>query len=175
MTSKIEELASRTVGAAKAAKAAFEGLDGVFRLLIREHGEVSTLLLRLKISNDPKTRRELWPQIRDELLAHEQAEKTEVYPVFLQEADTREMAQEHTQDASDLQEAISELSATAPDSEEWQPTLERLIAMVQEHVRDEEEEYFPIADRVFKDRSDDMLARFEKAKAKALRQLSAAP
>jgi hypothetical protein len=175
MTSKIEAFAAKTVGAAKAAKAAFEGLDGVFRLLIREHGEVSALLLRLKISTDPKTRRELWPQIRAELLAHEQAEKTEVYPAFLEEADTRAMAQEHTHDAAELEEAISELSATAADSEQWQPVLERLIAMVQEHVRDEEEEYFPIADRLFKDRSDDMLARFEKAKAKALRQLSSAP
>lgn len=171
MTSKIEELASKTVGAAKAAKAAFEGLDGVFRHLTREHGEVSALLLRLKISSDPNTRQELWQSIRKELLAHEQAEKTEVYPAFLEEPDTREMAHEHTRDAADLEETIAELTATGTASDQWQPTLERLIQLVQEHVKDEEEEYFPIADRVFKDRSDDMLARFEKAKAKALRQL----
>jgi hemerythrin superfamily protein len=172
MTSKLEEFASKTLGAVKAAKAAFEGLDGVFRHLEREHGEVTALLLRLQISSDPKVRRELWPTIRNELLAHEQAEKAEVYPAFLQDSDTREMAQEHTQDASELEEAIAELNAIEADSERWQPTLQRLIQMVQEHVRDEEEEYFPIADRLFKDRSDDMLERFEKAKAKALGQLT---
>lgn len=175
MTNKLEELASKTMGAAKAAKATFEGLDGVFRHLVREHGEVSALLLRLKASSDPKVRSELWPTIRKELLAHEQGEKREVYPAFRSEADTQSMADEHDKDAADLEEAIDELTATAVDSDDWQPTLDRLIQLVQEHVREEEEVYFPIADRVFEDRSDDMLERFEQAKSEAMRQLNSAP
>ncbi|HKU40705.1 MAG TPA: hemerythrin domain-containing protein [Polyangiales bacterium] len=175
MTNKVEELASKAMGTAKAVKATLEGLNGVFRHLAREHGEVSALLMRLKMSSDPDTRRELWPTIRKELLSHEQAEKREVYPAFRSEAEMQAMADEHDQDAEGLEEAIQELSATAVDSPAWQPALTRLIELVQEHVRDEEEEYFPIADRVFKDRSDDMLARFEKAKAEAMRQISAQP
>jgi hemerythrin superfamily protein len=163
------------MGTAKAAKATFEGLDGVFRHLVREHGEVSALLMRLKASTDPDVRRELWPTIRKELLAHEQGEKREVYPAFRSEPDTRSMADEHDQDADELEEAIDELTATAVDSGDWQPTLDRVIQLVQEHVRDEEEVYFPIADRVFKDRSDDMLHRFEQAKSEAMRQLNASP
>jgi hypothetical protein len=175
MTTKPEEMASKVMGGAKAAKATLEGFDGVFRHLVREHGEVSALLLRLKASSDPEKRRELWPTIRKELLSHEQGEKREVYPTLRTEAETRPMADEHDKDAGDMEEAIAELTAVAVDSDQWQPTLERLITMVQEHVRDEEEEYFPIADRVFKDRSDDMLARFEKAKAEAMRQLNSSP
>jgi iron-sulfur cluster repair protein YtfE (RIC family) len=172
MTSKIEELASKTMGVVKAAKATLEGLDGVFRHLEREHGEVSALLLRLKLSSDPEVRRQLWPEIRNELLSHEQAEKLVVYPAFQNDGDTRVMAQEHTQDAAELEDTVEELSAVAYDSEQWQPTLERLVQLVQEHVRDEEEEHFPIADRVLKDQSKELLARFEKAKAEALRRLT---
>lgn len=171
MTNKIEEVASKAMGVAKAAKAALEGFDGVFRHLVQEHGEVSALLMRLKLSSDPDTRRELWPNIRKELLSHERAEKRVVYPVFREEPETQSMADEHDQDADDLEEAINQLTGTPVDSAQWQPTLERLIAQVQEHVRDEEEEYFPIADRAFKDRSKDMLARFEQAKAEAKRQI----
>jgi hemerythrin superfamily protein len=160
MTNKAEEMVAKVVGTAKAAKATLEGLEGVFRHLIREHGEVSALLMRLKMSSDPDTRRELWPTIRRELLSHEQAELREVYPALSQNSDTREMAEEHDRDAKGLEEVIDELTATAVDSNQWQPTLERLIAQVQEHVRDEEEEYFPIADRAFKDRSDEMLKRY---------------
>jgi hemerythrin superfamily protein len=175
MTNKVEHLAAKLVGTAKAAKATFEGLEGVFRHLEREHGEVSALLMRLKLSSDPDMRRELWPTIRRELLSHEQAELQEVYPALRENPDTRDMAEEHEQDAEGLQEVIDELTATAVDSDQWQPTLERLIAQVQEHVRDEEEEYFPIADRAFKDRSDNMLKRYELAKTEAMRQLSATP
>jgi iron-sulfur cluster repair protein YtfE (RIC family) len=175
MTNKIEELASKAVGTAKAAKATLEGFSGVFRHLMREHGEVSTLLMRLKATSDPGVRRELWPTIRKELLSHELAEKREVYPAFRQEHELQSMADEHDNDASELEDVIAELTSTAVDSAEWQSTLEGLIAQVQEHVRDEEEEYFPIADRVFRDRSDDMLERFEKAKAEAMRELSSNP
>lgn len=175
MTHKLEELASKAAGAMKAAKATLDGLSGVFRHLVREHGEVSALLMRLKFTSDPALRRELWSEVRAELLSHERAETSEVYPTLRQDAQTQTMVQEHDRDAYDLEELVDELTAIDVKSERWQPALERLIAAVQEHVRDEEEEYFPIADHAFKERSDDMLARYERAKAKAKRQLAAAP
>jgi Hemerythrin HHE cation binding domain len=175
MTHKIEELAAKAVGAAKAVVATARGYEGVFRHLVQEHGEASALLLRLQLANDPDKRRELWPKVRNELLSHEQAERSEVYPTLRQEAETRTLAEEHERDASGLQEAVEELNAVAFNSAEWQPSLERLIALVKEHVREEEEEQFPIADRVFQDRTHDMLQRFEEAKSRALRQLGSAP
>lgn len=175
MTHKLEELASKAVGAIKATQATLEGLSGVFRHLVREHGEVSALLLRLKFSADPAMRRELWSLVRAELLSHERAEISEVYPTLRQDTQTQAMVLEHDGDASELEELIDELNAIDTKSDRWQPTLERLIAAVQEHVRDEEEEYFPIADHAFKERSDDMLERYERAKAKAKQQIGSAP
>lgn len=171
MTHKVEELASKALGVIKGAQAAFEGYGGVFRHLVREHGEASALLMRLKLTTDPKVRGEVWPLARRELLAHEEAETRVVYPALRGRAETREMAAEHDRDAQDLQQAIEEVNALAFDAAQWQPSLERLIQLVQEHVRDEEEEYFPIADRAFEDSSTELLQRFEKAKAEALRQL----
>jgi hypothetical protein len=173
MTHKVEELASKAFGVFKGAQAAFEGIDGVFRHLVREHGEATALLMRLKFSADPTLRAELWPAIRRELLAHEEAEMRVVYPALRGVADTRGMAVEHDRDAEELKQAIDEQHAIAVDSELWQPGLERLIQLVQEHVRDEEEEYFPIADRAFEDSSAELLKRFEQAKSEALRQLDA--
>lgn len=171
MTNKIEELASKAMGAAKAAKATVEGIDGVFRHLEREHGEATALLLRLKLSTDPAKRRELWHTARAELLSHERAEMAVVYPEFRNDPELRLMATEHDQDAQGLEEAIAALDAVSADSESWQPTLERVIELVQEHVRDEEDEYFPIADRAFKDRSRELLERFEAAKTAEKREL----
>ena len=175
MTHKLEELASKAMGTVKAAKASLDGINGVFRHLMREHGEVSALLMRLKLSSDPAMRRELWQEVRAELLSHEQAERLTVYPVFEQNPQTASIVARHERDAGDLEDVIEELTTMGVESPDWQPTLERLIAQVQEHVRDEEEEYFPLADYVFKERSDDMLQRFEKAKAKAKKQLASSP
>ena len=171
MTHKLEELAAKAVGAVKAAKATFEGMSGVFRHLVQEHGEASALLMRLKLTNDPAYRQELWTQVRAELLAHEEAEMREVYPALREDPQTAPMVAEHDDDAEDMRNLIAKMTEIGVESTLWQTALERLISMVQEHVRDEEEEYFPIADSAFKDRSDEMLERFEKTKAFAKQNL----
>lgn len=175
MTNKAEEVVSKVLGGAKAAKATLEGLTGVFRHLEKEHGEVSALLLRLKSTSDPGTRRELFPTIRRELLAHERAELAELYPVLRSNPQTEAMAKEHDADAESLESAIEALTAVAVDSSNWTAALDTLIERVQHHVHEEEREYFPVAQRVFKDRANELLERFEAAKANAMRELSATP
>jgi hemerythrin superfamily protein len=175
MTSRAEELASKAVGTAKAAKATLQGLTGVFRHLAKEHGEVSALLMRLKASSDPNVRRELLPTIRKELLSHEQGETRELYPVLRSNPQTEAIADDHDREAETLEAAVAALNAVAVDSPKWQPTLDALIVTVQEHVRLEEKEYFPRAQHVFGDRANELLERFERAKADAMRELNATP
>jgi hemerythrin superfamily protein len=175
MTHRTEELASKVLGTAKAAKATFEGLTGIFRHLSREHGEVSALLMRLKLSSDPDVRRELFPKVRSELLAHERAEVSELYTVLRQDRQTRAIGEAHDVDAGALEAAIDEVAKTAVDSPEWQPNLERLIDHVQRHVREEEHDYFPAAQQVFGPRANELLERYETAKAEALRDLKSTP
>ena len=172
MSHKVEELVSKAFGVMKGAKASVEGLGGVFRHLVQEHGEASALLMRLKLTSDTKVREEIWRMVRRELLLHEEAEMRVVYPALRESEETRAMSLEHDRDAQDMQQAIAELDEIGTSSPQWQPALERLIQMVQEHVRDEEEEYFPIADRVFAD-SSELLKRFEEARTAAARQLDA--
>lgn len=175
MTNRVQELASKAVGTAKAARATLQGLTGVFRHLVREHGEVSALLMRLKASSDPDVRRELLPTIRRKLLAHEDAELRAVYPVLRDEPQTQAMAEAHGADAESLEAAVKELNSVAVDSPHFQPTLERLIERVERHVRAEENEYFPAAQRVFPERADELLERYERAKDEALRTLNINP
>jgi hemerythrin superfamily protein len=171
MTHRMEEMASTVVGKAQAAKATFAGLTGVFRHLAEEHGKVSALLMRLKASSNPEVRRELFPTIRLELLSHEEGELKEVYPVLQGNPQTHAIAAKHEQDAQKLDKLIEELARTEPESSQWQPQLERLIEAVQHHVDTEEKEFFPEAQRVFGDRADELLERYEQAKAVLKRSL----
>jgi hemerythrin superfamily protein len=175
MTNRAETLASKVVGGAKAAKATLEGLTGVFRHLEKEHGEVSALLMRLKSSSDPDVRRELFPTIRRQLLAHERAEVAELYPALKSNPQTEAMATEHDSDANGLESAIEALTAVAVDSPNWPAALETLVERVHHHVSLEESDYFPKAQRVFKDRANELLERYEEAKAKAMRDLNSTP
>jgi hypothetical protein len=172
MPNGIEKAASEVMGAVKSTKARIEGLTGVFQHLAREHGEVTALLLRVKASRDPKVRAELFPKIRAELLSHEKAELTNVYPVFRQQPALAALAEEHNDEAEELETAIAQVSAVAYEDDAWQSRFEDLIDLVTRHVKEEESEWFPAAEKALgKPWTEEALPRYEATKAKVMKTL----
>lgn len=166
MPNRIEKAAAEAMGAIKAAKATVERLHGVFKQLTREHGEVTALLVRVKTSTDPEVRRELFPKIREELLSHEKGELSEVYPAFLAHEELAGYAEMHAREAGTLERTIKTLSAMAYDDPQWGPTFANLANAVVHHAKEEEDDFFPAASKIFgKDISEQMKARYLAKKA----------
>jgi hypothetical protein len=172
MPNQIEQLAGKAMATVKGVKGKLEGLSGIFRTLMEEHGKVSALLLRVKSSSDPDVRRELWPTIRLELLSHEKGEVSVLYPVFKQHAETAAIEHQHNADASGLQSTIEKLHVMDVEDEAWGPTFDTLVALVEKHVALEEDAYFPQGSRVFGDQADKLDREFKRIKADALSRLS---
>jgi hypothetical protein len=173
MPNRIEKAASEVMGAVKSAKATAKGLTGVFRELMREHGEASALLSRIRKSSDPAVRGELFPILREKLLAHEKGEMTVVYPGFLANTQLESYAAIHDQDAGSIERSIGGLGVMAYDSAEWGQAFDALANAVELHVKEEENEYFPAAQRILgKQAAEEMRSRYETARdaaAKAAR------
>lgn len=151
-----------------AVKAGFNGLRGVFLHLAEEHGEVGALMKKVSKSADADVRRELWPQIRVELLAHEQGELAEVYPLLSSNEATREIVSLHSQEAGQLKDAVASVDAHDFASPAWAAAFERLFTLVQLHVTEEENDFFPRAQAVIgEDESKQVLERYEATKAAA--------
>ena len=165
MPSSVDSTASKVMGAVKNVKATFKGLTGVFKHLMEEHGKVGALLRRLKGSSDEDLRAELYPTIRRELLAHERGEMIAVYPVLAQFTETAGIAAEHEREAAELEAAIAAVDALSFDAPNWSASFERLATLVEEHVDQEESEFFPKAQAVLgEDEAKALLPRFEAAK-----------
>jgi len=165
MPSALESTGSKLMGAAKNIKATFKGLTGVFKHLMEEHGKVAALLKHVKASSEESVRAELYPTIRRELLAHEKGELLAVYPALVQFAETARIAAEHEHEAKELQAAIAAVDALAFSDVSWGPTFERLVQLVEAHVKVEESEFFPKAqDVIGEDQAQALLPRFEQAK-----------
>jgi hemerythrin superfamily protein len=168
MANPIEQFTAKAVGTAKAVKAGFNGLRGVFLHLAEEHGEVGAMLKRVSKSTDADVRREHWPQIRAELLSHEQGELAEVYPLLASNERTRDIVALHSQEAGQLQEAIAAVDAHDFASPAWGAAFDRLSNLVEQHVAEEENDFFPRAQSVIgEDESKEVLERYEAAKKAA--------
>jgi hypothetical protein len=167
----MEEVASKVAGGVKNVKATIEGLSGVFKQLTQEHGELSALLMRVKLSTDINVRRELFPTIRTTLLGHERGEVREVYPAFTQHPDLAPMVQTHQAEAGQIERILDELSATDYGEELWMQRFNDLVTLVNHHVGEEENDYFPAANRVLgKDEAERLKGRYLTTKNEVIQQ-----
>ena len=165
MGNQMEQVATKLMGTLKAAEAGFKGLRGVFLHLAEEHGEVGALMKRLSNTSDPQVRREHFPHIRAELLSHEKGELVEVYGVLANFEQLRGVVLKHNDDAHALEKAVADVDAIDFASEEWSTSFARLVALVQAHVEEEENELFPRAQEVIDEaESKQILERYEAAK-----------
>ena len=165
MANPIEQAAAKAMGTVKAVQAGFNGLRGVFLHLAEEHGEVGSLMKRVSKSTDAQFRREHFPHIRAELLSHEKGELAEVYSALANYESMRDVVLKHNDEAHTLEKAIADVDAQDFGSQEWGSAFERLFGLVQHHVEEEENDFFPRAQQVVdEDESKAILKRYEAAK-----------
>jgi hemerythrin HHE cation binding domain-containing protein len=159
MPNPIQNAVAKVAGKAAGVEARLKGLKGVFAKLAEQHHEAGALLGSTESATDHTKRRELWQQVRKELMSHEQGELLEIYPVLEGYDATREIARRHADHASELEGLIRQVDAIGVQSDAWRPALERLIAKVKEHVEKEETEFFPRAQEAL---GDDAARQLEK-------------
>ncbi|MET0592523.1 MAG: hemerythrin domain-containing protein [Polyangiaceae bacterium] len=167
MPNRVEVATSAAISAIKDVKATVKGLSGVFKHLMEEHGKVSALIMRVKMSSDVDVRARLYPTIRADLLAHEAAELKVVYPAMAQFPDVSAIAHEHAYDAGEIERQIAEVDSLSFSDTSWGPAFAWLAELVQKHVAKEEGDYFPQAQKAMGENlSKQLLPIFEAAKRK---------
>jgi hemerythrin superfamily protein len=124
------------------ASAPARALVGVFETLVNEHRKAAELMQRIE-HQSAESRREAWPILRRQLLSHDRAEELEVYAALEGYDGARDILERHKFESAELEGAINELDAIDYASERWATTLQDIVASFQDHVRDEETEYFP--------------------------------
>lgn len=143
MPSAIEEAAANAAGKFAALQGTVRGLKGVFRRLAYEHKEAGVLLKRAGATTDLVKRSHLWTKVRDEMVAHEQAELKEVYPDFEAHPALIDVVAVHELEANEIQALVAQLNETPADSPDWLAVLETLEQRWGVHAAREEGQFFP--------------------------------
>jgi len=145
MPNPVENIAAKTAGKAAGLRARVQGLVGVFNVLAQQHKQAATLLARAKQADSPEKRRELWSEVRNELICHERAELGTVYPVIEENPMCSDISRQHAEGARELESAIASIDALGYDSTLWTDSLQSLSNLLQQHIEQEEQEFFPRA------------------------------
>lgn len=159
MSRTVDETVSKLAGLGGLVEARFKGLKGVFARLAQQHHEVAVLLSRAVGVTSPEQRQSIWRELKQQLIAHEQAELLEIYPVLEGHEATRELSRRHAASAAELDAAVSEVEAIGVQSEAWPAAVDRLQLKLKRHTEDEESEIFPRAQQALGDEASRSLER----------------
>jgi hemerythrin-like domain-containing protein len=117
--------------------------EDVVDILTTDHHEVLDLIGQIP-GQDPAQRRESADTVIAELMRHSVAEEMHVYPVMKKhlpdgESQVKHDVEEHQQ----LEEVMKELEGVDASDAQFIAVLDRLEAVLRDHVTDEETEQFP--------------------------------
>jgi hypothetical protein len=173
MPNPVENIAAKTAAKVAALGARAKGLTGVFNKLAEQHKEAAMLLKRAESTDDIAKREELWMTLRRELLSHERGELSVVYPALAEHAATQDIAQQHGDEVPMLEAAIAEIDVAGCDTPDWKALIQRLTNLLQHHVNEEENEFFPRAlEALGNDAADDLEDPYMAAKQRAMQELA---
>jgi Hemerythrin HHE cation binding domain len=145
-----------------------EGLKGIFKQLTQEHAEILRLLLTAE-TNDDLTQSETALRRAGELIeAHDHAETTVLYARLREQSKLAQLADAHEEDAGKLLRVLTQLRSLPSKHRDWRRTVHQLVAMLQQHMRVEEADDFPAAQRVLGAASDALLDAYVRERAAML-------
>lgn len=118
------------------------------KLLKEQHREVEELFEQFEKAKTSDTRLKLFETIADKFAVHAKIEEQYFYPETKKartEDQLREAVEEHLQ----AKRIIADLLKMKPDDEQFEAKMAVLKEAIEHHVKEEEKELFPEAEKIF--------------------------
>ncbi len=140
-------------------------------LLINDHAVVADLFKEVKATKESE-HPAIFVKIKAELEVHTHIEETIFYPKLRAEGKKElvDIVLEGIEEHRQIKMFLKELDALANDSEKFEPKLTVLIEDVEHHVKEEEEEMFPMVEDQFDAEVLDELGAAMEAEKRAVKQ-----
>lgn len=142
-----------------------------FALMKKDHRKVEEIFEDLlgPDGKSNKKRKELFKELKNELLSHAHMEEHVFYPVMKAESKTHDLTMEFYEEHHQVKELLEELEKLSKDDEKWMAKLTVLQENVQHHVNEEENDLFPKAEKILpKERSEELGKEMQESKQEFL-------
>ena len=138
----------------------------VVDILTSDHREVTALLSEIRSTTEPQVRRDLADTAISELVRHAVAEEMYVYPAMRKHLPDGDKAVEHdVEEHKEIERTLKQLEGAQSSSPEFDTALDKLTALLADHVRDEEAEQFPqLRSRIPREELVELAGKVETAK-----------
>jgi hemerythrin superfamily protein len=120
-------------------------------LLKRDHERMKTLMTRAVTAGGESRREELIERLMTDLVAHERMEEEVFYPPLRDNPKTHDIVLEGYEEHHVADVILNELLETPADTDIWHAKMKVLQESIEHHIKEEEDEMFKKARKVFSD------------------------
>ncbi|MGB3466927.1 MAG: hemerythrin domain-containing protein [Cyclobacteriaceae bacterium] len=122
----------------------------IYESIKRDHDIQRDLSAKIvETSGDSEERKQLWEELKKELEVHAVAEERYFYEPLIKTDKMQEDARHGMAEHHEMDELIKELDDTDMSSSAWMSTVKKLVDKVEHHLKDEEEEFFDKAKKIY--------------------------
>ena len=148
-------------------------MTDIFDRLREDHTTFRTLVQLVgKTHGDSSGRRELFGKLADQVRAHAHAEERIFYADLLEHGESREKTGHAVKEHHEAEVIIEELLDKDYSSSGWLNRFATLAEALTHHIDEEEQEVFPLAERVLSvKRKEEMAAAFDRLKKEELQMI----
>jgi hemerythrin superfamily protein len=114
------------------------------QLLIADHRKVRNLFDQFKAQTDRSHQIRVFSQIFNELQMHTRIEESVFYPACNEFPECQELVEDALEDHQTVKDQLAEIRALSQDSDQFVMMVEDLMDDVEDHVEEEEQEFFPL-------------------------------
>src|SRR4028119_658624 len=135
----------------------------ITEIISMDHRKTDTLFMEIASTDDPQKLQEFFGQLYKDLSVHAEAEEQIVYPaVRSYYGNTQELFDEQAQ----MKQMLAQIKALNPTSSDFKAQIKQLQTVVQDHVKEEENDMFPqIRRHLSEAQMEQMATQFKEAKS----------
>lgn len=122
-------------------------MEKMFELLKQDHRRVSQIINQMMKSSGTD-REDLLDELTDELDEHMDIEETYLYPKLETIAETKNIIRDSYEEHKMIKNQLEKLQEISVDEDEWDNTLQAMKENIDRHVKQEETNTFPLAQKV---------------------------
>ena len=119
-----------------------------FTLLKQDHDEVAQMIKQCQQEGAKKGAMGTFKKIARSLAVHTKLEEVLFYPRFKDEEEFKSLLSDAYKEHDKVDNILAEMASMEPGDEEWEAKLNELKQNIEHHVKDEEKEFFPKAQKV---------------------------
>lgn len=139
----------------------------IYEKLKNDHDKHRELLTAICDAGDNLGAREkLYRKLRDDVMAHANAEEQSFYATLMSKREGQEQARHSVHEHEQADELFEILDNTPLSSPEWMTIFKKLKHDLEHHMKEEEKDVFALAQKLIPDQaSEEMKIKFEKRKS----------